>query len=110
MNWRSTSRRRYANLGQGGLGQGSDTMSQSFLALLVAVLRRAHPDVLLELLVEIVHVLVAYTLRNLIYLELVIHQKLYGMVDSHLVDIGVEALTYGLVKYLSKVSAVVAEQ
>lgn len=79
------------------------------LLFLIAILRRTHSHILLELLMEVIHILVTYTLRNLIDLELIVHEKLYGVIDSHLVNVRVEALTHILVENLAKICTVITK-
>lgn len=58
---------------------------------------------------EIIHVFISHTLRYLIYLQLVVLKKLYGMINPHLVNIRIEAFTHGLIEYLTKISTVVTK-
>ena len=73
-------------------------------------LSRAFTDIFFEFLVEIVHVFLADLLGNFVDLQFVLQKQLLGVLDTHVIDIGVEAFANGFVKNLAEVGAVIAKE
>lgn len=71
---------------------------------------RTLANIFLELLVEVVYVLISDLLGYLVDLHLVLGQKLFGVVDSYMVYVGIEAFTHSLIENLAQVSTVVAKE
>ena len=59
---------------------------------------------------KIIHILISDLFGDFIYLQLVLHQKLLGMLDPDMINIGVKAFAHGFIKDLAKVGAVIAKQ
>ena len=70
----------------------------------------AFTDVFFELLVEIVYIFVADLLGNLVDFQFVLQKQLLGVLNTHVIDIGVEAFANGFVENLAKVGAVIAKE
>ena len=75
-----------------------------------AIFCGAHSHIFFELFVEVVNVGITDSLGNLIYLQVAVTEQLFRMLDTDVINIGVEAFVYGLCEDFAKVSTVISKK
>ena len=78
--------------------------------MLFSVFCRTHTGIFLELDVEVINVLIADHLGNLVNLYLTSLKDILCLVDPYAVEVGIEVRTKLLAEDLTEVRAVVAEE